>query len=246
MGNWPSISLVLRRIAPALKTAWLGSRLTVDLLEPVGGDDPAQLAQRPGRDVRLELAADPALQLGPLHREPVGVGGDHRHLLAGGADQDAGQHRAHVVARGGAGDQVDGLGQRRRPGSSAARRPLLGKLREVLGRQDAQVEAASRRCGSRRRAPPRAARSRPRRRRASGRARRAGGRGGGPSRRSATSASSSVRRPISPSVAPARRRLSAALRRIPERAWVAARVETARETIESLETSSSRLVVSFK
>ena len=36
-----------------------------------------------------------------------------------------------------------------------------------------------------------------------------------------------------------------ALRRIPDSAWVAARVETARETIESLETSSSRLVVSF-
>ena len=32
---------------------------------------------------------------------------------------------------------------------------------------------------------------------------------------------------------------------MPESDWVAARVETARETTESFETSSSRLVVSF-
>ena len=80
MGNCPSISLVLRTIAPALKTAWLGSRLTATSLDAVGGDDAAQLAQRPGRDVRLELAADRRLELGALHRQPVGVGGDHRHL----------------------------------------------------------------------------------------------------------------------------------------------------------------------
>jgi hypothetical protein len=41
-------------------------------------------------------------------------------------------------------------------------------------------------------------------------------------------------------------RPSAAVRRTPERAWVAARVDTARETTESFETRSSRLVVSFK
>ena len=34
MGNWPSISLVLRTIAPALKTAWLGSRLTATSSTP--------------------------------------------------------------------------------------------------------------------------------------------------------------------------------------------------------------------
>ena len=54
------------------------------------------------------------------------------------------------------------------------------------------------------------------------------------------------RSPISPSVAASVTPSSPALSRIPESACVAARVETARETIDSLETSSSRLVVSFK
>ena len=140
MGNWPSISLVLRVIAPALKTAWFGSSATETSSTPSAREDAAQLAQRPGRDVGLQLAADPALQLGPLDREPVGVGRDHRHLAAGGGDQDAGQHRAHVVARGGAGDQVDGRGQG--AGRDLQRLALLlGELREVLGGQDPQVEA---------------------------------------------------------------------------------------------------------
>ena len=60
------------------------------------------------------------------------------------------------------------------------------------------------------------------------------------------SAASSVCSPISRSVAerltePA----SSTTIRMPESDWVAARVETARETTESLETSSSRLVLSF-
>ena len=61
-----------------------------------------------------------------------------------------------------------------------------------------------------------------------------------------TPASRAVRNPISPSVAASATLPSDALSRMPESAWVAARVETARETIESLETSWSRLVVSFK
>jgi hypothetical protein len=40
--------------------------------------------------------------------------------------------------------------------------------------------------------------------------------------------------------------LSEVVSKIPDSAWVAARVETARETVESLEESSSRLVVTFK
>ena len=61
-----------------------------------------------------------------------------------------------------------------------------------------------------------------------------------------TVASTAVRRPRSRSVAERVTEPSPASIRTPERAWVAARVETARETVESLETSSSRLVVSFK
>src|SRR3954465_7771266 len=63
---------------------------------------------------------------------------------------------------------------------------------------------------------------------------------------SSTSAPSVVSSPRSRSVAARVTRPSSALRSTPERAWVAARVETARETIESFETRSSRLVVSFK
>ena len=181
MGNCPSISLVLRTIAPALKTAWLGSRLTATSSTPSVGDDAAELAQRSGRDVRLELAADRRLELGRLHRQPVGVGGDHRHLVAAGADQDTGQHRAHVVSRGGAGDDLDRLGHRRAPGSSAAARPRPGTWGSPR-RGGCAGGSSSRRCGSRRRAPTRAARAGPSRRRASGRARRAGGPAAGPSR----------------------------------------------------------------
>ena len=245
MGNCPSISLVLRTIVPCLENGLVAQQGDRDRLDPVGGDDPAQLAQRLGRDVRLELAADRALQLGPLDREPVGVGRDHRHLGAAGADQDAGQDRPHVVARGGAGDEIHGRGKRRAPGSSAARPPPRGRRGSPrwAGRAGG---SSSRRCGSRRRARPRAARSRPSGRRASGRARRAGGREGGPSRRSSASAASFVFRPISRSVAQRLTPSSSAVSRIPESDWVAARVDTARETTESLATSSSRLVVSFK
>lgn len=61
-----------------------------------------------------------------------------------------------------------------------------------------------------------------------------------------TSASTVVSRPMSRSVADSVTRPPAAVTRTPESAWVAARVETALETTESLATSSSRLVVSFK
>ena len=61
-----------------------------------------------------------------------------------------------------------------------------------------------------------------------------------------TVAASSVRRPISPSVALSATESSEAATRIPDNAWVAALVDTARETVESLEESSSRSVVSFK
>ena len=58
--------------------------------------------------------ADGRLELGVLDAEPVGVGGDHRQRVALGLDEDAGEDRAHLVARGGAGDEVDRLRERRR------------------------------------------------------------------------------------------------------------------------------------
>ena len=243
MGNWPSISLVLRTIAPALKMAWLRSRRPRPP-RAVGGDDPAQLAQRLGRDVGLELAADRALQLGALDREPVGVGGDHRHLLAAGADQDAGEDRAHVVARGGAGDQIDRLGERR--GRDRQRLALLlGKVGEVLGGQDAQVEAGAAAADL---DVALGLAQLDLDRRVAERAGELGEEAAGEEDRAAR------RRPRPPASSsgpsPGRSREADAVvvggERIPERDWVAARVDTARETTESLATSSSRLVVSFK
>ena len=65
---------------------------------PSAGDDAAQLTQRSGGDVGLQLTADAGLQLGSLDGQPVGVGRDHRHLLTGRGDQDPGKDGAHVVA----------------------------------------------------------------------------------------------------------------------------------------------------
>ena len=119
MGNWPSISLVLRRIGPCPEDRLVGEQTTQrpPRRRPRRRSGPARAAPGPGCSPRARRRS--RLQLGRLHREPVGVGGDHRHLLAAGADQDAGQDRAHVVPRGGAGDQVDGLAPAPRPGSSA-------------------------------------------------------------------------------------------------------------------------------
>ena len=82
MGNWPSISLVLRTIAPALKTAWLRQQRDLDLLDARRPETirPSSRSARAGM-FASQLAADLRLELGALDREPVGVGRDHRHLL---------------------------------------------------------------------------------------------------------------------------------------------------------------------
>ena len=104
-----------------------------------GLDQPRQLAQRAGRDVRLELLGDRRLELGPLDREPVGVGGDHRQLVSLGGDQDAGQDRPRLVARRGPGDAVDRLLER--VGRQLDGIALgLGEAGEVVGGERAQVE----------------------------------------------------------------------------------------------------------
>ena len=75
-----------------------------------------------------------------LDREAVGVGRDHRQLVALGLDQDAGQDRAHLVARGRAGDPLDRLLERR--GRERRLVPLhVGQAREVLGGKGAEVKA---------------------------------------------------------------------------------------------------------
>ena len=75
-----------------------------------------------------------------LDREAVGVGRDHRQLIALGLDEDAGQDRSHLVARGGAGHALDG--RLERCGRKRRGVPLdVGKTGEVLGGQRAEVKA---------------------------------------------------------------------------------------------------------
>jgi hypothetical protein len=128
---------------PCLENRLVGEQRDRHLLNTLGGEDAAELAQRPGGDIGVDLAAQLALQLGPFDRQPVGVGGHHRHLRATGGDKDAGQDRAHVVARRCPGDQVDAgaelLGGNLQPRLLAR----LRQLREVLGGQDPQVEAGA-------------------------------------------------------------------------------------------------------
>ena len=69
--------------------------------------------------VPVERRVEPRL----LDRQPVGVGRDHAQLLADGRDEDAGQHRPRLVARGRAGDLEHRLDERRRPGPRRGRRP---------------------------------------------------------------------------------------------------------------------------
>ena len=74
-----------------------------------------------------------------LDAEAVGVGGDHRQPAGIGLQQDAGEDRANLVARGGTGDEVDR--RRQRDGGQAHRLALeLGETREILDREGAKVK----------------------------------------------------------------------------------------------------------
>ena len=140
LGNWPSISRDESATPATWNTAWFrGSAISTSSAASapmIRGE----LAQRPRRDVRLERLRDRRLELGVLDAEPVGVGGDHGQRVALGLHQDAGEDRAHLVARGGAGDELDRLA----PAAPPAAHGLaleLGEAREILGRQGAEVEA---------------------------------------------------------------------------------------------------------
>ena len=91
--------------------------------------------------VRLERLRDRRLELGVLDAEPVRVGGDHRQRSALGLEQDAGEDRAHLVARGGAGDAARSSRPAAPPAGVTRLALELGQAREVLGGQRAEVEA---------------------------------------------------------------------------------------------------------
>ena len=99
-----------------------------------GLDQARELSQRSRWDVGLEPLPDRGFELGALHGEPVGVSGDHRHLVALDRHEYAGEHRAGLVARCRTGDPVDGVAQRRR---WQLRRVSfrLREAREVIGGQ---------------------------------------------------------------------------------------------------------------
>ena len=142
MGNCPSISLVVRRIAPAWKTAWLASS------ETAASSTPSEERMRPSsRSARAGILASISppssfSELGPLDRQAIGVGRDHCHLRAAGGDEDAGQDRA-MSSREAARATSSMLAPSSfagsfRPGPRRAR-----ELREVLGGEDVQVEAGA-------------------------------------------------------------------------------------------------------
>jgi hypothetical protein len=115
----------------------------LDLVRTLLGDQPAELAHRAGRHVRLQLRLDRLLELRVLDAEPVRVGGHHRERLLRCGDEDTGEDRTHLVPRRGARDAVDRLGER---GSRHLHRLAveLGKAWELVGRQCAEVEGGAR------------------------------------------------------------------------------------------------------
>ena len=82
-----------------------------------------ELAQRSGRHVGVEGLRQRGLELRVLDGQAVGVGCDHRQLLALDLDEHAGQDRPHLVTRRGAGHALDRLGQRRRRAGSLPHPP---------------------------------------------------------------------------------------------------------------------------
>ena len=141
MGNWPSISRVVRVIDPASKTAWFVSSVIAASLDPLGGEDPAQLAQRPRRDVGLDLAAE----LAPPARSASPPAGRSRWRPSSSPFPRRRRRRRSAP---GACRRARRRGRpgrcsppAPRPGSSGPARLRPRQLREVLGRQHPQVEA---------------------------------------------------------------------------------------------------------
>ena len=85
----------------------------LELVGPGVLRDPRELLQGPSRDVRLKRAGEGLLELGLLHAQAVGVGGDHAEVLARRRDQYPGEHRPRLVTRGGPRDRGDRLDERR-------------------------------------------------------------------------------------------------------------------------------------
>ena len=133
LGNWPSIRREESATPPARKTAWLrGIAISTSRRPRSRSSRASSRSARAGTFASIGCASA-RLELGVLDRQAVGVGRDHRQGRALGLDQDAGQDRAHLVARGRAGDPLDRLGERRR--RQLRRLALdLGQAREVLGR----------------------------------------------------------------------------------------------------------------
>ena len=102
-----------------------------DLDRVAGVRDAGKLLQGAARDDRLELwrvAAD----LGLLDCKTVRVGRGHHDLAAVEAHEDAGQHRARLVTRGGASDAMNRLEQRLAIDRERLHRVELGEAREVV------------------------------------------------------------------------------------------------------------------
>ena len=112
-------------------------------LELVAGvADPLQLAERAGRDDRLELGPGD-LERRLLDGEPVGVGRGHHELSRLEAGEDPRQHRPRLVAGGRTLHPRDGLEQRVAVDRVQLRGVDVGQPREVV--DAVGVEAVARR-----------------------------------------------------------------------------------------------------
>ena len=66
----------------------VGAHADADVLDVVA-HEAAELLERAGRHVGLEAVGQRGLEARLLDAQPIGVGGDHAQLVAGGGDEDA-------------------------------------------------------------------------------------------------------------------------------------------------------------
>ena len=130
----------------APKTTWFSCTPSSSSSSPRRDAARARRARAPGRSPRAPATSP--VDRGLLHRQPVRVGRGHHELAALEADEDAGQHRARLVARRRAADARDRLEQRLARRRVKRRGVDLGQPREVLGR--VRVQPVARRAARRR------------------------------------------------------------------------------------------------
>ena len=138
-GNCPSISRLVRRTSPMRKSACDSLSTTSTTSAFIAPTRRETSLERARRDDRLAGVGRRVVEGRLAHGEAVRVGGHHREPVLRDPHQDAGQHRAGLVARRGAGHPVDGLDQRL-GGNRQAGALVGGQLGEVVRLQAVEGE----------------------------------------------------------------------------------------------------------